>query len=131
MIKQEFETLTGLNVTDEEFVRVNQMYMEAGEMSKEGFCAELKMKFTAFTKSKIIQEIVQKSRRQEEQLDRLHKDIHALQAALLAASTEADTDATWEKAAEILGQAEVIRYKMDNQLDLTTQERVYIINHLK
>jgi len=105
--------------------------MEAGEMSKEGFCAELKMKFTAFTKSKIIQEIVQKSRRQEEQLDRLHKDIHALQAALLAASTEADTDATWEKAAEILGQAEVIRYKMDNQLDLTTQERVYIINHLK
>lgn len=96
MTKQEFETLYGLNVSDEVFVHINQMYMEA-----------------------------------EEQLDRLHKEIHALQAALLAASTEADTDATWEKTAEVLGQAEVIRYKMDNQLDLTTQERVYIINHLK
>ena len=57
--------------------------------------------------------------------------LRRLEAALLAAASDADSDTTWEKAAEVLGIAEVIRYKMDNQLDLTAQERVYIINHLK
>ena len=131
MTKQEFETLTGLLVSDEVFSSINQMYMEAGEMSKEDFCNDLRPKLDALVNSTIVQEIVQKSRRQEEKLDRLHKEIHALRAVLLEAATEADTDVTWEKAAGVLGQAEVIRYKMDNQLDLTTQERVYIINHLK
>ena len=131
MTKQEFETLTGLTVDDGVFVHINHLYMEAGEMSKEDFCEDLKPKIDAILNSEIVKQIVQKSRRQEEKLDRLHKEIHDLQAALLSAASDADSDTTWEKAAEALGIAEVIRYKMDNQLDLTAQERVYIINHLK
>lgn len=131
MTKQEFEILTGLRVNDEIFARANQMYMEAGEMSKEDFCAELKENFAALIDSKIVQEIVQKSRRQEEHLDRLHKKIHDQTAVLLSAALDADAEETWEKVTAVLGPVHVIRFKLDNQLELTDADRAYIINHLK
>ena len=40
MTQQEFEERTGLKVTGDEFEKVNAIYMAAGDMDKDRFCAD-------------------------------------------------------------------------------------------
>jgi len=42
MTQQEFEARTGKAVSPEEYERIEALYMEAGEMNKDQFCAEYK-----------------------------------------------------------------------------------------
>lgn len=42
MTQQEFEARTGKAVTSEEYARIEAMYMAAGNMDKDQFCAEYK-----------------------------------------------------------------------------------------
>lgn len=42
MTKQEFEARTGLKVNSEDYARIEKMYMAAGNMDKDLFCAEYK-----------------------------------------------------------------------------------------
>lgn len=42
MTKQEFEARTGLKVSSEDYARIEKMYMVAGNMDKDLFCAEYK-----------------------------------------------------------------------------------------
>lgn len=42
MLQQEFEQLTGIKVSAEDFETINEMYMEAEEMDKQTFCKAYK-----------------------------------------------------------------------------------------
>lgn len=42
MTQQEFEDRTGKVITSEEYARIEAMYMAAGNMDKDQFCAEYK-----------------------------------------------------------------------------------------
>lgn len=42
MLQKEFEQLTGIKVSKEDFERINEMYIEAGNMDKKSFCEAYK-----------------------------------------------------------------------------------------
>jgi hypothetical protein len=42
MLQKEFEQLTGIKVSEEDFERINEMYIEAGNMDKKSFCEAYK-----------------------------------------------------------------------------------------
>ena len=43
MTKQEFEARTGMKTNSEDYARIEKMYMAAGNMDKDLFCAEYKL----------------------------------------------------------------------------------------
>ena len=123
MDKSQFIHATGIEPSDELFRLAERVFRNTTTISFADVCKEM-VKYYPSGSQKVLTALL-------ERLECKRKSIADLQAALLAAASDADSDTTWEKAAEVLGIAEVIRYKMDNQLDLTALERVYIINHLK
>ena len=42
MLQKEFEQLTGIKVSEEDFEKINEMYIEAGNMDKKSFCEAYK-----------------------------------------------------------------------------------------
>lgn len=42
MLQKEFEQLTGIKVLEEDFEKINEMYIEAGNMDKKSFCEAYK-----------------------------------------------------------------------------------------
>ena len=42
MLQKEFEQLTGIKVSEEYFEKINEMYIEAGNMDKKSFCEAYK-----------------------------------------------------------------------------------------
>lgn len=42
MLQKEFEQLTGIKVSEEDFEKINEMYIEAGNMDKKSFCESYK-----------------------------------------------------------------------------------------
>ena len=42
MLQKEFEQLTGIKVSEEDFETINEMYIEAGNMDKKSFCEAYK-----------------------------------------------------------------------------------------
>lgn len=42
MLQKEFEQLTGIKVSEEDFKTINEMYIEAGNMDKKSFCEAYK-----------------------------------------------------------------------------------------
>ena len=123
MDKSQFIQSTGIEPSDELYNLAVRVFRNTSTLSFADVCKEM-VKYYPSGSQKVLTALL-------ECLECKRKSVADLQAALLAAASDADSDTTWEKAAEVLGIAEVIRYKMDNQLDLTAQERVYIINHLK
>ena len=59
MTQQEFETRTGISYAHGEFDdMVNPMYMAAGQMDKDAFCAEFKKHSAFLLNSRIVSELV-------------------------------------------------------------------------
>ena len=42
MLQKEFEQLTGIKVSEEDFEKINEMYIEAGNIDKKSFCEAYK-----------------------------------------------------------------------------------------
>lgn len=61
MTKQEFEELTGWEVSQEEYAEYDAMYLASGDLDKRDFCADLKK----HKGSKIIKELVAECHRRQ------------------------------------------------------------------
>lgn len=133
MTLKEFQDLTSLfGIGFERFTEINRIYMQTGDLDKKEFCEEfMRVLFPHFDDCKIVKAITERAEQLTDKVAGQQHFIEKMKATLLQAALDADAEETWSKVTEVLGPVEVIRYKLDNQLELTDADRAYIINHLK
>lgn len=133
MQKQEFIERVKIEVTDEQYQEIEAMYMAAGNMDKDVFCAEWKKHGQSLLVAELMKQIVvmkgvisanhnqildfQKQKKEEASflLERAQKfgDIYLL-----------------ERAVKLVGHSEVIRMKFEKGLPLWDLDRKYIMEKL-
>lgn len=134
MTLQEFNQLTGLNVTEKEFEAINEMYMAAGEMDKATFCKEYKQ----HGESKLVAELMEAFRLEQEEVDKAYEYMHKrnkerdqLVDFLLEQSQELSSTALQKKAIDMIGHTYVIRRKIKLGLPLCELDLEYISKNLE
>lgn len=58
MTKQEFEARTGMKTNSEDYARIEKMYMAAGNMDKDLFCAEYKKVGTSVLVAELFRQVI-------------------------------------------------------------------------
>ena len=82
MTQQEFETRTGINYAHGEFDdMVNPMYMAAGQMNKDAFCAEFKKHSTFLLNRRIVSELVAEVETLRCTLQNCKREMNAIEAS--------------------------------------------------
>lgn len=130
MQKHEFERLTDLMVDEPTFSHAEDIYLAAGAMTKEEVCREIK-DHPFLLESEVVAEIAHEFNEQRALAAKRLVDIEKLKAALLDACGLADDDSTWRGAAELIGRAACIQYKLDNEFSLNVDDVAYIKENLK
>lgn len=76
----EFETLTGLSVSAEEYAKIEKIYLNAGELDKESFCKGWKQ--AKESSREVMEAISDNVESKRVHINRLDKKIEALEADL-------------------------------------------------
>lgn len=76
----EFETLTGLSVSDEEYAKIEKIYLNAGELDKESFCKGWKQ--AKDSSREVMEAISDNVEGKRIHINRLDKKIEALEVDL-------------------------------------------------
>ena len=130
MTKQEFETLTGMMVDETTFSHAEDIYLNAGSLSKDEVCKEIK-EWPWMLESPVVKELAKTAQEYTVLASKRLVDIEKLKAALLDAAILAADDAVWQGARELIGAATVINYKLTNEVELNTEDIAYIAENLK
>ena len=130
MTKQEFETLTGMMVDETTFSHAEDIYLNAGSLSKDEVCKEIK-EWPWMLESPVVKELAKTAQEHTVLASKRLVDIEKLKAALLDAAILAADDAVWQGARELIGAATVINYKLTNEVELNTEDIAYIAENLK
>ena len=121
MLQREFEALTGLSVTDTEFNRViNPMYMST-DLDKQVFCKEWKKH--GLGNSLVAKAMSDRVNEQRMAIDSLKKELDSVVRFLLSRCEPACD----KQAIKIAGHKEVITIKMQQNYELTEDDRAFII----
>lgn len=132
MTKQEFEDRTGEKVTNDEYVGIEQMYLNSMNMEKDDFCRNWKSKDG---RRKIMNALMTQIYYLSQHLD----DIKCERANLLEERDEIadflldnpDADAMQAKAIRLLGsEREYIRRKCERGLPLDADDKAAILRLL-
>ncbi|MDO4185086.1 MAG: hypothetical protein Q4D30_01145 [Bacteroidales bacterium] len=92
MTKNEFIQLTGIEVTDEEFKTINDMYMSAGDdFDKQRFCDDWKQN----GESTLMYRFYKLFEDAQEKLKNAQSDLEKLQSDLATANANADMYKSW------------------------------------
>ena len=121
MLQHEFEALTGLSVTDTEFNHViNPMYMST-DLDKQVFCKEWKKH--GLGTSEVAKAMSDRVNEQRMAIDSLKKELDSVVRFLLSRGEPACD----KQAIKIAGHKECITIKMQQNYELTEDDRVFII----
>lgn len=141
MTHQEFEELTGRQVTPEDYHFIEILYMAAGEMSKSEFCEELRSMCTHNVANnhmglrRSLKEIGQYVATTEAELDTLRRETrrtHTDLAETLIGKACLYQDSDLYKAAiQLIGQREAVLLKLRLDLPLWDEDKQYILATLK
>jgi hypothetical protein len=141
---KEFRTLTGQEVTENEFEDINKLYMATGNMDKQTFCGlwkkndlfriALEVERNLSAKVTFAEKVLANK---EQELDDM-KDQQAAErenmshaADVLLAVDEADDNVdAYEAAIELVTRREVVERKVRMGLRLREEDKKYILNHL-
>ena len=128
MTKQEFQERVGYAVSDADFDKINQMYLESGQnMDKDAFCEDYKK----HSDSVLLAIFFNRVDRLEDKLDVKREELGVLLNCLLKKAAEYNDDEMLNKAIQVVGEAAVIKRKAHLGLPFTDAEREYIIENLK
>ena len=125
MTQQEFEQRTGIK-SDVIYEIANGVYMEAGDMDKDAFCMDYKKHGDSILLSYFYKKCV--ALRKE--LSGMKEERQELVEFLLKQEDESDDIIFRNKAAELVGDKEVIRLKIENGWELDKEDKEYIKEHL-
>lgn len=120
MTREEFKTRTGMELTNEQFQRVNDMYMEAGELSKDAFCEDYKK----HSESKILEEFYN-------QATRFNVRLNAYAMFLIEQADKWGAEDLRDKAIEILGIDKYLTVKIEKGYNLWDIDKKELIEILK
>lgn len=129
MTRQEFETRTGKTVTPEEYARIEAMYMAAGGMDKDMFCAEYKKHGSSALVGEYYRRITVLNGMLEErnnELDDAHqRRMNLVELLLGKASVYDDTD-FYRTAIKLVGHKAVVLCKIKNNIPLWEEDVAYL-----
>ena len=131
MTQQEFETRTGLTVSEETYQTIDALYMST-VIDKDEFCA-------AYTEgmenNPIVADLIRRVAVFKKSSEAWRKDAEkaAEKAAhyLLDARADHDDETLFNEACDIINAADAIRYMIDNEYELGKPELDYIKENLK
>lgn len=125
MTQQEFEQRTGIK-SDVIYEIANGVYMEAGDMDKDSFC----MDYKKHGDSILLGYFYKKCVALRKELRGMKEERQELVEFLLKQEDESDDIIFRNKAAELVGDKEVIRLKIENGWELDKEDKEYIKEHL-
>ena len=119
MTKQEFEARTGMKTTSEDYARIEKMYMAAGNMDKDLFCAEYKKVGTSVLVAELFRQgIVLKGQLEERnnELDdaaQRRADVAEVLVGKAAVHKDDDGEDFYRVALRIAGRNACVRTKLE------------------
>lgn len=133
MTQKEFENRTGLTVSADEYAGIEAVYMAAGEMDKDVFCAEWKK----IGGSRLVMELFGEVMRQRGEIERLKGDeqesrklLGEAAEYLIEKSSERDDIGMRRQACRLIGEREVVMYKLNYDQTLCDEDLVWIREQL-
>ena len=129
MTQQEFEDRTGKVVTSEEYERIEAMYMAAGNMDKDQFCAEYKKHGVSALVAEYYRRITVLSGMLEErnnELDDVRLKRTSLAEFLLGKAAAYDDTDFYREAVKLIGRKAVVLYKVKSGLPLWEEDIKYL-----
>lgn len=129
MTKQEFESRTGLTVTNDEYVKIEELYYSADNMQKDQFC-ELYKQIHENELFQILSGKLLTSRKANKIYQREEDEMIEF---LTIKAAEHDDDELEKKARELCpcGRKKTIQIKIDNDIDLSQDDLSYIRENLR
>lgn len=133
MTQKEFEIRTGLTVSADEYAGIEAVYMAAGEMDKDVFCAEWKK----IGGSRLVMDLFGEVMRQRGEIERLKGDeqesrklLSEAAEYLIEKSSERDDNGMRRQACRLIGEREVVMYKLNYDQMLCDEDIVWIREQL-
>lgn len=133
MTQKEFEIRTGLTVSADEYAGIEAVYMAAGEMDKDVFCAEWKK----IGGSRLVMDLFGEVMRQRGEIERLkgeeqesRKLLSEAAEYLIEKSSERDDIGMRREACRLIGEREVVMYKLNYDQMLCDEDIVWIREQL-
>lgn len=129
MTKQEFTERTGLTVTNDEYVKIEELYYNADNMQKDQFCELYKQ----IHDNELFQILSGKLLTSRKANNIYQKEEDEMIEFLTIKAAEHDDDALEKKAREISpwGRKVTIKIKIDNDIDLSPDDLSYIRENLR
>lgn len=132
MTKQEFEARTGLKVNSEDYDRIEKMYMVAGNMDKDLFCAEYKKVGTSALVAELFRQVLvlkgQLVERNNELDDAVQKraDVAEFLVGKFAVHKDDDGEDFYRVALRIAGRNACVRTKLEYGYPLNGEDVAFL-----
>lgn len=133
MTQNEFEQRTNMNVTAEEYQKIEKLYMSAGNIDKDTFCKEYKK----VASSRIVTELHLQVRMLENQVESLKSDKKQMASDkdelidfMIEQSEKYSSSELRQRAIELLGAKEYLRRKLERGYNLWELDRKLLVELL-
>ena len=133
MTQKEFENRTGMTLSADEYAGIEAVYMAAGEMDKDVFCAEWKK----IGGSRLVMELFGEVMRHRGEIAHLkgeeqesRKLLSETAEYLIEKSSERDDIGMRRQACRLIGEREVVMYKLNYDQALCDEDIVWIREQL-
>lgn len=126
MMQKEFEERTGMSLTPDEYAKVENLYMSAGNIDKDTFCEEYKM----VANSKLVEELQTSVRIAEGKATAAKKMVSELGTFLMEQAQILGSSDLRQKAIDLLGAKEYMLRKLKSGTPLWDDDREILIKTL-
>lgn len=132
MTKQEFEARTGLKVNSEDYARIEKMYMAAGNMDKDLFCAEYKKVGTSVLVAELFRQVLVLKGQLEERNNELddavqrRADVAEFLVGKAAVHKDDDGEDFYRVALRIAGRNACVRTKLEYGYPLNGEDIAFL-----
>ena len=125
MTRQEFEERTNLQVKEEDFDAIHEVYMTT-DHDKDEFCDVMKQTMRNLGGFEYIRDLglalAEQRRKSREQQDRLLAKVNELIDFIFDQSYDADETELKKKAKELLGEREYLARCLENEVELCSED---------
>ena len=123
MTQKEFESKTGMILTNEEFEKINGMYLEAGNIDKDAFCSDYK----EHSNSSLLNVYYEQTERLKNKLDSFRQKQIETAYFLIRKSMAGGDKGMIAMAISFIGEQKYIEHKIEKGYDLLDIDKKLII----
>lgn len=124
MQKNEFEQRTGIELTDEQYQRVEDLYLNAGNMDKDEFCKD----YRKHGESVILNTYFKQSEEQRSRLDTYREKQITMAHFLIKKSMVGGDKDMIQMAISLIGEQKYIQHKLEKGYNLFESDKELIIS---